>query len=67
MYLLHKKGRKGEESVSEKLPQDEGIISPTETAERLAKEYGIGRATVERSADLFRFHQAGKGDHSDHL
>jgi hypothetical protein len=36
-----------------KLPQSEGVFSPKETAERLAKEHGIRRATVERSADLF--------------
>jgi hypothetical protein len=60
-YELEKKleGRpKKNESISEKLPQNEGIISPTETAERLAKEHGMSRATVERSADLFRSHQA---------
>lgn len=41
-YELQKKleGRpKKEKSISEKLPQNEGIITPTETAERLAKEH----------------------------
>jgi len=61
-YELQKtlEGRpKEEEPISEKLPQNEGIIAPTETAERLAKEHGISRATVERSADLFRSPAAG--------
>ena len=32
---------KKEKSASEKLPQNEGIIPPTETAERLAKEHVV--------------------------
>lgn len=51
---LHGGDRKSEE-FKESIPQNEGMISPTETAERLAKEHGMSRATVERSADLFRF------------
>jgi hypothetical protein len=49
---LHGGDRKSEE-FKESIPQNEGMISSTETAERLAKEHGLSRATVERSADLF--------------
>lgn len=50
--------RKSEEYRENQIPQSEGNDSPKETAERLAKEHGMSRATVERSADLFRSHQA---------
>ena len=39
-----------------KLPHSEGVSG--ETAERIAQEQGFSRATVERSADLYRSHQA---------
>ena len=42
-----------------KLPHSEGVSG--ETAERIAQEQGFSRATVERSADLYRSHQAIQG------
>ena len=51
--LEHKlEGRPPKESEARKLPHSEGVKS-SETAERLAKEHGVSRATVERSADLY--------------
>ncbi len=58
-YELEKKleGRpKKEKSTSGKLPQSDGVTG--ETAERLAKEHNMSPRTVERSANLFRSHQA---------
>jgi hypothetical protein len=65
-YELEKKvgrgggDRRSEEAIENQFPQSEGDDFSTETAERLAKEHNVSRATVERSADLYRSHQAVK-------
>lgn len=46
--------RKSEEYRENQIPHTEG----NETTERLAKEHGVSRATVERSIDLYKSHQA---------
>ena len=55
-YELEKKLEGRPKLDTEKLPQNEGVNSG-ETAERLAKEHNISRATVERSADIFKAYE----------
>jgi hypothetical protein len=58
LYELEKKvrggDRKSETFKENQFPQNEGIDSFGETAERLAKQYNISRSTVERSSDLHK-------------
>jgi len=62
LYELEKKirggDRKSETFKENQFLQNEGIDSPRETAEQLAKQYNISRSTVERSADLHKAHKA---------
>ena len=64
-YELEKKvawggDRKSDTFKENQVPQSEGDDYSTETAERLAKEHNVSRATVERSADLYKSTQAVK-------
>ena len=64
-YELEKKvtwggDRKSDAFKVNQFRQNGGVDSSTETAERLAEEHNISPRTVERSADLFRSHQAVK-------
>ena len=52
--------RKSDAFKENQFRQNGGVESSTETAERLAEEHNISPRTVERSADLFRSHQAVK-------
>ena len=40
-------------SDTSELPQIEAVI-PMRTSEKIAREHGVSRATVERSADLYK-------------
>ena len=52
--------RKSDKFKENQFRQNGGAGSSTETAKRLAEEHNISPRSVERSADLFRSHQAVK-------